>query len=114
MTVSEAAPQLIYRVEITRAGALSESAWWQVGNTGSPAQVAAALDELAHRAQRDLPAPTADDDQERCWMRYRVWWPDGVVLDSFEGRRTPCLVPAELRGLACTVTAAALPRDPWP
>ncbi|MEU8899892.1 hypothetical protein [Nocardia sp. NPDC048505] len=106
MTAPDQAPQLIYIVEINRGGKLFEC-WWQVGNSGSPAQVAAALDELAHRTQRDLPEPSALDPQHRYWLRYHVCWPDGVVLDSFEGRRTPYLIPAELRGLACTVTAAA-------
>ncbi|MEV0248240.1 hypothetical protein AB0H76_16715 [Nocardia sp. NPDC050712] len=113
MTTLETAPQLIYMVEITRAGELLEC-WWHIGNSGSPAQVAAALDELAHRTQRDLPAPGADDAQERYWLRYLVCWPDGVILDSFEGHRTPYLIPSELRGLACTVTAAAQPSNHCP
>jgi hypothetical protein len=108
MTDFDADVGLLYLVGISRPGDFGP-AWWQVGNTGTPAQVAGALIELATRAERDLPSVTADGAAGRCRFRYEVCWPDGVVLASFEGTRESVLIPGELRGLAMTIRSVSMP-----
>ncbi|MFG1793402.1 hypothetical protein [Nocardia sp. NPDC049149] len=90
---------LRYLVEISEGDRLSP-VWWQVANTGGPAQVAAALKEMAVRLELDL---LYHPSEGRCWYRYSVSWSDGAILEGFEGEIDPTVIPDDLRALARSV-----------
>ncbi|MEU2252492.1 hypothetical protein [Nocardia xishanensis] len=96
--------ELTYVVEISLPGRLDEQ-WWRVSNTGTPAQTAAALSELATRIYRDLLGPGAGGlHRGRCWYHCLVCGPDGAVLDEVEGLVQAFLLSGELRTVSATIT----------
>ncbi|GAA5108169.1 hypothetical protein [Nocardia iowensis] len=95
---------LTYLVEISEADRFSPL-WWQVSNSGGAAQVAAALIEMAVRLELELPYDPTDF---RCWYRYEVRWPDGAILEGFEGAVEPRLIPDDLRALARSVISVTV------
>ncbi|MEV0293703.1 hypothetical protein [Nocardia sp. NPDC050710] len=103
MAVTGADSPLMYLVEISEPDRF-DAVWWQIGNSGSVAQVAAALTELAARVERDL-----SGGEERCWIRYAVRRYDGGLLCQYEGSVRVELIPGVMHALACAV---ALERDP--
>ncbi|MEV0247517.1 hypothetical protein AB0H76_13070 [Nocardia sp. NPDC050712] len=94
--------QLTYSVQISVPGAY-ESCWWQVSNSGSPAQVAAAMNELAARLARDLHYPIRRDRRLRSLFRCELRTPDGVMIECPQGPAPIHHLPAVLRGLALSV-----------
>ncbi|MFC9439814.1 hypothetical protein [Nocardia sp. NPDC057030] len=96
--------KLMYLVEISE-GDRGSAVWWQVTNTGGAAQVAAALVEMAVRLELELPYHPSE---VRCWYRYEVSWPDGAILEGFEGAVEPLLIPDDLRALARSVIAVTV------
>ncbi len=96
--------KLMYLVEISEADR-SSPLWWQVSNAGGAAQVAAALVEMAVRLELELPYHPSE---VRCWYRYEVRWPDGGILEGFEGAVEPLLIPDDLRALARSVIAVTV------
>ncbi|MEU2175351.1 MULTISPECIES: hypothetical protein [Nocardia] len=103
MTASDAVGMpLLYLVEISEPGYFNRP-WWKIASTGAPSQVHAALSELAVRVERDIQRAGG---ARRCWYRYDVRWPDGAVLECFQGAIRSVLIPGELRCLAVAVTSA--------
>ncbi|WP_216892080.1 hypothetical protein [Nocardia alni] len=87
--------QITYTVEVSRAGDFY-APWWRIGNMGSPAQVAAALRELAVRIDRELdPYPNG-----WCRHRYEMHDYDGVLLEHFTGPVRLCEITLKLRAAA--------------
>ncbi|WP_194820218.1 hypothetical protein [Nocardia sp. XZ_19_385] len=101
---SETDIRLTYTVEISAPGRYAHR-WWQVSNVGNPAQVAAALTELAARLERDLHYPARRDRRLRSWFRCELCGPDGLVLECPEGPAAARHLPGVLRGLALTVAS---------
>ncbi|MBP2194213.1 hypothetical protein [Nocardia goodfellowii] len=95
---------LTYTVAISAPGRYNQP-WWQVGNAGNPAQVAASLTELAARLDRDLHYPARRDRRLRSWFECELYGPGGVLLDCPQGAAPTHHLPSVLRGLALTVAA---------
>lgn len=79
--------------------------WWQVANAGWAAEVSAALKEMAVRLELDLPYHPSE---RWCWYRYEVRWPDGAILEGFEGAVEPDVIADDLRALARAVIAVSV------
>ncbi|AVH23543.1 hypothetical protein [Nocardia cyriacigeorgica] len=103
--------ELRYRIEISEPGRLEQS-WWRIENTGTPAQVCAALTELAARLCRDLLDSTVGTRVHRlCWYGYRVEGADGMVLAHAEDMVRACELPSVFWTVAATVgDSRATPR----
>ncbi len=94
--VADATELLTYQVTISQPDSVSQ-VWWQVGNAGTPPQVAAALSELALRCARELTdAPPA----VRHWYLCEVRGPDDVQLDYFVGAVCAIDLPGQLEDVA--------------
>jgi hypothetical protein len=79
--VADATELLTYQVTISEPDSVGR-AWWQVGNTGTPAQVAAALSELAARCGREL---ARSGSAALHWYVCDVRDGGGVQLEYFVG-----------------------------
>lgn len=82
-------------VEIPRAGSTGQ-AWWQATNTGTPAQIAAALTELTTRVTRDLETRSNSGDTDYRWCCCLVSRADRSVIAGFRGHTTTAQIPGIL------------------
>lgn len=95
--VADARELLTYQVAISRPDNYGET-WWRVGNAGTPAQVAAALTELAVRCALE-PTPATG----RCWFVCDVRFADDAQVDYFVGAISTTHLGDQLRGAAARI-----------
>ena len=87
--------QLTYSADVSRIGDF-HAPWWRVTNTGCPAQVDAAVRELAARIDRELdPYPHG-----WCWHLLEIRHYDGVLIEHFTGPVRASEITRQLRGTA--------------
>jgi hypothetical protein len=103
--MADATELLTYQVTISQLDSVSR-AWWQIGNVGTPAQVAAALSELAGRCARE---PTAQSSAARRWYVCDVRTSDGVPLDYFVGVVRATHLPERLRDVVARILELTSP-----
>jgi len=102
--MADATELLTYQVTISRPDSVSR-AWWQIGNVGTPTQVAAALSELASRCAREPTAQSA----ARHWYVCDVRASDGVPLDYFVGVVSATHLPERLRDIVARILELTSP-----
>ncbi|GAB2712278.1 hypothetical protein [Nocardia thraciensis] len=114
--MADATELLTYEVTISQPDSVSR-AWWQIGNAGTPHQVAAALSELAIRCAREFTDAAALSAWH--WYICEVRGSDGAQLDYFVGAVRAVHLPGQLddvarRVLELTSAAAPGPGDRMP